>query len=294
MYTMIGMPDSVRMAIAAMGANFNPDILERTRALYAPLMQPSPDVEQTLDLPYGSHERQKVDVYTKPTAEAAPVLVYAPGGGFVSGDKRSDENFYGNLGRWFARQGVVSVIANYRLAPECPYPAGGEDVREALAWTRANITRFGGDPSRVFWFGQSAGAAHAASCLFDPAIRDANHQPVGAILASGIYRMTAARKAPNSVGYYGPDESLYAARSPINHVGQSRTPLFLSLAEFDPIGLAIPTLQLAEAVAQRDGKSPRMFWQQHHNHVSTVLSFNTGDEIFGRAVLDFMRSCEAV
>ena len=287
---MIGMPEDIRRVIAEIGPNFGPDILEKTRALYAPLMQPAPDSAATYDQPYGPHARQQVDVYTKATAQAAPVLVYVPGGGFVSGDKRSDENFYGNVGRWFARQGVVSVIANYRLAPDFAYPAGGEDVRAALAWTRDNIARFGGDPARIFLFGQSAGAAHAATCLFDPAVRDAGHQPVGAILASGIYSMSATRKAPNTVGYYGDDESRYEAMSQINHVGNSKIPLFLSLAEFDPVGLATPTLQLAAAITQRDGKSPRLFWQQHHNHVSTVLSFNTGDEIFGRAALDFMRS----
>lgn len=291
---MISMPENIRSEIAAMGANFGPDILERTRALYAPLMQPSPDISAVFDQPYGPHPRQQVDVYMKAAARDAAVLVYVPGGGFVSGDKRSDENFYGNLGRWFARQGIVTVIMNYRLAPDFAYPSGGEDVRAVLAWVRTNIATFGGDPARVFLFGQSAGAAHAATCLFDPAVRDASCQPVGAILASGIYAMSAARKGANTLGYYGADESRYAAMSPINHVATSKVPLFLSLAEYDPIGLATPTLDLATAIAQRDNKTPRLFWQQHHNHVSTVLSFNTGDEVFGRAVLDFMRSCASI
>ncbi len=291
MQTMLAMPESIRKEIAAMGAAFGPDILERTRALYAPLMQPSPDILFAFDLPYGDHPRQQLDVYHKPTARQAPVVVYVPGGGFVSGDKRSDQHFYGNVGRWFARQGIVTAIVNYRLAPDFAYPAGGEDVRAALQWVRRNIAEYGGDPEKIFLFGQSAGAAHAATCLFDPLVRDPASQPVGAILASGIYAMSAERKAPNTLGYYGGDESRYAAMSSINHIANSKIPLFLSLAEYDPISLATPTLDLATAVARRDGKNPRLFWQQHHNHVSTVLSFNTGDEVFGRAALDFMRAC---
>ena len=115
--------------------------------------------------------------------------------------------------------------------------------------------------------------------------------PLGAILASGVYRMTAETNSPNHLAYFGKDASKYEARSPITHVATSKVPLLLSLAEFDPIGLSVPTLELAAAVAARDGKAPQLFYQQHHNHVSTVLSFDTGDETFGREILDFIRTC---
>jgi triacylglycerol lipase len=287
------MPDNIRQALAEIGANFNPDVLERTRALYAPLVSTAGGIEEVQDLPYGSNARQKLDVYTPGRSGNRPVIVYVPGGGFTGGDKRSDERFYGNLGRWFARQGLVCVILNYRLAPAYGWPAGAEDVRSALAWTWTNIDEYGGHPDQMFLFGQSAGASHAATCLFDPMVREAPNQPLGAILASGVYHVDAQTNTPNHLAYFGKDASKYEARSPINHVATSKVPLLLSLAEFDPVGLSVPTLELAAAITKRDGKAPQLFYQRHHNHVSTVLSFDTGDETFGRVILNFIADCLA-
>ena len=288
---MSGMPDQIRDAIAAMGPNFNMEVQKATRELYAPLVQKSPDVEAIYDLEYGSHERQKVDVYTQGRSGRRPVILYIPGGGFNGGDKRGDEVFYGNLGRWFASQGVVTVIANYRLSPQFGWPTGGVDVASAMAWTWTNIAAYGGDPDRIFLFGQSAGATHAATCLFHPQVRDARNPPVAAILASGVYDIRGGNLPPNVKSYFGVDASKYADRSPITHIENCKIPLFLSIAEYDPTFLCAPTIELAAAVTRRDGKAPRILWQQNHNHVSTVLSFNTGDEVFGKAVIDFMRTC---
>ncbi len=70
----------------------------------------------TPDLAYGADPRQKLDVL-QPEGSAMPVLVYIPGGGFISGDKNTDGVFYSNLGVYFARHGYLTIIANYRLAP---------------------------------------------------------------------------------------------------------------------------------------------------------------------------------
>ena len=287
---MSGMPDNVRDAIAAMGPTFNPDVQMGTRNLYAPLVQQSPEIETAYDVPYGSNDRQKLDIYTPTRDGRRAVIVYIPGGGFNGGDKRGDEIFYGNLGRWFARHNVITVIANYRLAPTFGWPAGAEDATSAMAWVWTNIAQYGGDPDRIFLFGQSAGATHAATSLFHPKVRDARNPPVAAILASGVYDLRGGAWPPNVKGYFGTDAAKYEDRSPIVHIENCKIPLFLSVAEYDPVMLCAPTLDLAAAVTRRDGKAPRIYWQKGHNHVSTVLSFNTGGDAFGEAVLDFMRT----
>ena len=85
------------------------------------------------------------------------MLVYIPGGGYVGGDKNSDGVFYGNLGVYFARHGYLTIVANYRLAPAHPWPAGSQDVAGAIAWARKEAEAHGGDAGRLFLFGQSAG-----------------------------------------------------------------------------------------------------------------------------------------
>ncbi len=280
--------DPIKGAIARLGAQFNPDILAATRALYAGrIAPPSPAIRSEYDIAYGPDARQSVDVYSKQGDTAKPVLLYVPGGGFTGGDKRMDDTFYGNLAGWFAAQGFVVVTMNYRLAPDHGWPAGAEDVGSALAWISANIDRQGCDPNRILVFGQSAGATHVSTFLYHPGIAKPIAGVKGAVLASGLYRMTEQHRAPNLLSYFGADAARYADRSPVTHVANSKLPVLLTIAEFDPGMLASPTYLLAEAITRRDGKAPEVVWLKGHNHVSTVLSFGTGDEVFGRKIVAF-------
>ncbi|MBV8745613.1 MAG: alpha/beta hydrolase [Xanthobacteraceae bacterium] len=276
--------------VAAMGPNFDEEILGATRALYAPLIRkPSAAVKVTADVAYGSDPRQKLDVY-QPTGTAEHVLVYIPGGGFVGGDKNLDGVFYVNLGNYFAGHGILTIVANYRLAPTHAWPAGAQDVAGAVAWARANAKSFGGDPARIILFGQSAGATHAATYLFDPSFHPAGQAGVAAgILMSGPYSFQGELR-PNLKAYFGDDPSRYAERSPLTHVGKSRTPLLLSVAEYDPAFLAVPTYELARAVTLRDGKGPSLAYFAGHNHVSTVMSFGTAQDEVGARVREFIAS----
>jgi acetyl esterase/lipase len=280
----------VRRRVAAMGANFDQNILQATRALYAPLIRKSSGhVKITADVAYGSDPRQKLDVY-QPAEPAERVLVYIPGGGFVGGDKNADGVFYVNLGNYFASHGILTVVANYRLAPAHPWPAGAQDVAGAVAWTRANAKSFGGDPARVVLFGQSAGSTHSANYLFDPSFQPAAEPSVVAgILMSGPYSFQG-ELAANLKAYFGNDPSRYTERSPLTHVGKGRTPLLLSVAEYDPAFLAAPTYELARAVTLRDGKSPKLAYFGGHNHVSTVMSFGTAQDDVGSVVREFINS----
>lgn len=281
---------NVRHKVAAMGPNFDEEILGATRALYAPLVRkPSGGVKVTADVAYGSDARQKLDVY-QPAGAAEHVLVYIPGGGFVGGDKNLDGVFYVNLGNYFASHGILTIVANYRLAPAHAWPAGAQDVAGAVAWARANAKSFGGDPARVILFGQSAGATHAATYLFDPSFQPSGQAGVAAgMLMSGPYSFQGELR-PNLKAYFGDDPSRYAERSPLTHVGKSRTPLLLSVAEYDPAFLAVPTYELARAVTLRDGKSPSIAYFAGHNHVSTVMSFGTAQDDVGARVREFIAS----
>jgi acetyl esterase/lipase len=281
---------NARRKVAAMGPNFDEEILGATRALYAQLIRkPSAAVKVTADVAYGNDPRQKLDVY-QPAGAAEHVLVYIPGGGFVGGDKNLDGVFYVNLGNYFASHGILTIVANYRLAPAHAWPAGAQDVAGAVAWARANAKSFGGDPARIILFGQSAGSTHAATYLFDPSFQPSGQAGVAAgILMSGPYSFQGELR-PNLKAYFGDDPSRYADRSPLTHVGKSRTPLLLSVAEYDPAFLAVPTFELARAVTLRDGKSPSLAYFAGHNHVSTVMSFGTPQDEVGERVREFIAS----
>jgi len=283
-------PPGIAEKIKAMGAKFDNDINAATRALYLPLVQrqAAAKVTITADIAYGGDPRQKLDLY-RPDGRRLPMLVYIPGGGYVGGDKNADGAFYGNLGIYFANHGYLAVVANYRLAPAHPWPAGAQDVAGAVAWARHEGESHGGDPNRVFLFGQSAGATHAASYLFDPQFHPASGVGVTAaiLMSGGAYRI-AANPAPNQRAYFGTDAGQYEARSPITHVGKSKVPLFLSVAEYDPGTLTAPTFDLARAVSLRDGQAPQFAFMRGHNHVSTVQSIGSGQDDVGARLREYL------
>jgi acetyl esterase/lipase len=281
---------TLRRRIAGMGPHFDQAILQETRALYQPLLPPaSAGVKVRQDVPYGPGERQRLDVYAPADAAGLPVLLYVPGGGFVGGNKREEDGFYANIGHHFAQRGFLVLTMNYRLAPDHPWPAGGEDVGFAVTWAREHAAAHGGDPSRIAVFGQSAGASHVLTWLFDPVLK--GDKPVSAVvLASGTYRVAGDKIAPNVMAYFGSDRSRYDARSPITHVRRTGIPFLLTVSEFDPPFLASPTFELAAKLTSENGRAPELRWLAGHNHVSNVLSIGTADDGAANVVMDFLGS----
>jgi triacylglycerol lipase len=286
------MPDSIRVAIAAMGATLTPETVEMTENLYTPLARavPRTGVRVTKNVSYGTDPRQVLDVYQREGGKAMPVVVFVHSGGFVAGDKDSNEEIYANVPRYFAWYGFLGINANYRLAPAAPWPAGAQDVGAVVAWAARHAAAYGGDAARIFLVGHAAGATHVASYVFDRSLQPAGGSGVaGAILLSGLYRVTAADPPPVKA-YFGADPAQYAARSPLGHVPGSSVPVLIAIAEYDPLPLALPSIELLQAICQRDGRCPRFVRLAHHNHISTAASFNTGDETLGREILDFLRT----
>ena len=287
------LPAEVRAKIAEMGPVLTPDLIRMTMEMFAPLAKPTAlaGIKGSEDLAYGADERNKLDLFQPEGKRHLPILVFIPGGGFVGGNKRSNDAIYANIGAYFARHGLLTLIANYRLAPLHPWPAGAEDVGKVVAWARANATAYGGNSRRIFLMGHSAGATHVASYVFDSSLHPKEGAGIaGAILVSGFYEVKPAELAPNITAYFGTDQAQFAARSPITHVGESKLPLFIAVAEYDPPFLEIPSLDLAARVCARDGKCPRLAWLKGHNHISELASVNTKDEALSRQVLDFLRT----
>ena len=97
----------------------------------------------------------RLDVYRPRGARRGlPVLLHIHGGGFRILSK--DTHWLMGLG--FARAGMLVFNVNYRLAPEHPFPAAVEDVSAAYRWVVEHAASWGGDPSRLFVAGESAGA----------------------------------------------------------------------------------------------------------------------------------------
>jgi acetyl esterase len=97
--------------------------------------------------------------YRPAVAEAAPLLLFFHGGGFVVGDIESHDG----LCRMICRDAAIHVLSvDYRLAPEHRAPAAVDDCVAAYRWARGHAAELGADPSRIGVGGDSAGGNLAA------------------------------------------------------------------------------------------------------------------------------------
>ncbi|MGG5809215.1 alpha/beta hydrolase [Falsiroseomonas sp. CW058] len=292
------MPAELQATMDRIGPVWGTDILGNvaiSERAYTPLLAAAPrdGVEVRRDVAYGPDPKQVLDIHARPGLTRAPVVVFFHGGAYVRGDKRVNDEIYGNVATWFARQGMVGINATYRLAPASPWPGGAQDVGAVVAWARENAARLGGDPDRILLIGHSAGATHVANYAFDRSIHPAAGPGVaGVVLMSGRYRLEYVANDPNArnmQAYFGADAAQYPARSAITHVGGSRLPVFIVVAEYDNPGLDVSGAELFSAICARDGACPRFARLERHNHLSMVHHFNTADEALGREILAFLQ-----
>ncbi|MCZ8286724.1 MAG: alpha/beta hydrolase [Bacteroidia bacterium] len=119
---------------------------------------------RTDNIAYGPEARQRLDVYQpQGGVRNAPVVVFFYGGSWSKGE-RADYRFVGEAP---ASQGIVAVVADYRLSPAVRYPVFVQDSARAVRWARDHAAEYGADPARLFVMGHSAGAYNAAMVALD-------------------------------------------------------------------------------------------------------------------------------
>jgi len=290
------MPADLAAKIKAIGPVLEPKMIQDTFDLYAQRVpKAAPGVSSVEDLAYGPDARQRLDVFAPAAAPggAMPVVLFVPGGGYVGGAKsREGVPFYQNVGVFFARHGIVGVTMNYRLAPKHAWPAGGEDVAAAIGWIRKNIGDYGGDASRIFLFGQSAGGTHVAHYVFDERLQPADGRDgvAGAILQSAVLDPAGGPGGPNVEAYFGPRAG-WAEKSLLTKLEGRKIPVFIVFAELDPKPFRDQAALLAEGLAKRDGASPPTLDLPGHNHISEIAHLGSADDTaFGQALLEFVRT----
>jgi len=94
-------------------------------------------------------ERCVLDIYYPEGVSGYSTIVWFHGGGLKNGNKSILEGF--------KEKGLAVVAVNYRLHPKVKAPVYIEDAAASVAWVFKNIETFGGDASRIFVSGSSAG-----------------------------------------------------------------------------------------------------------------------------------------
>ena len=289
-------PDNIAQKVRAAGQAMDPSAGQ----LYAPMFPKEAWAGVTIqrDIAYGSDPLQKLDVFTADAnkGKKLPVLLFVHGGGFTRGDKHGD--FYpDNITLWAAKSSMVGVNIDYRLAPKDPWPAGVKDLAAAIAWTKANIARYGGDPNFIVIFGHSAGANHVADYAAHPEVRGAEASSVkGVVMLSPAYAAPQAGQGgqaarPNP--YYGQDADLGSQAGQITRLTASPYPLFYGYAEFDPPPMKATASALIEGVCKTQSRCPKSVELKDSNHFTEGMAVGTPDQQLTGPLLQWIKGLPA-
>lgn len=202
-------------------------------------------VRKFADVAYADGDRKKLDIYAPAQlAGPAPVVMFIYGGGWAAGDKFE----YEFVGRAFAANGYVAVIPDYRKYPKVTYPDFLYDNAQAMKWIEGNIAGYGGDTSRFFVAGHSAGAYNSVMLALDSSFTREYGVTMPILAVAGIsgpynfypFEYDEVRRAfgsaPNPEG-----------TQPINLITANAPPMLLASGTADPI----VRVQNSSAMAQK-------------------------------------------
>jgi len=191
-------------------------------------------IRPTRSVLFGSHQRQRVDIYEpEGVVEPLPLILFVHGGGWRTGDNKYVQGkpaFYNEKGYYFASTG-------YRLLPDHPVEDQAADIGAALQSLVGQAGSIGFDPSRVVIMGHSSGAHLAALVASDPKYAgDAFVSIKGAVLLDSagydvVQHLEDAdfgtkRVYQDAFGYV---QERQRALSPITHAGAPDAPNWLAL-----------------------------------------------------------------
>src|SRR2546426_9682911 len=253
-------------------------------------MKISQQVEARKDISYsdGAEEdaaKHKLDVYIPKGKLNAPVLFFIHGGAWRTGDR----SYYPPLGNRYAREGFLTVVPSYRLAPKHPHPAQIEDVAAAFAWTARHVAEYGGDTNRIYVAGHSAGGHLGALLSLDEhwlATYQLSPKLIRGVLAlSGVYNLTIG-ESQDSV--FGHDPQVRRDASPLFHIKAGAPPFLVGFCQWDYFTLPAQARQFQRAL-QRAGVNAELLYIPEENHLSEIINVTRNDDPIVEAALRFMK-----
>lgn len=197
----------------------------------------TPEVKTDLFYTEAKDKLQSLDVYSPPTGDKHPVIVWIHGGGWKKGDKAGLQQ----KPQAFVDKGFVLVSINYRLAPAVTLKDMMGDIAKAIRWVRDHAAEHRGDPTQVVVMGHSSGAHLAALICTDDRYLKAEGVPMSLLkgcvpLDVSAYDLPKHLKdggttpVANYTSVFGATEAEQREFSPVYHIAKDKgIPPFLIL-----------------------------------------------------------------
>lgn len=241
-----------------------------------------------------SIDKHSLDIYYPENSKDRPVMVFIHGGSWSYGDR----SWYRLLGYTFAKQGIVTVIISYRLAPDYIYPAQIEDTVHAVNYVFNNISKYGGNPEFIYLCGHSAGAHIVSSIIFNDKFREQlsfEHQKLnGLILISGPFLISeefiVKEKYSKTVEkVFTENKEVWDDASPFNHVKKIDIPIFIAYAENDWL-LAKFQSKIFQKKLIDSGCNSEIKEIKTKNHYSEIVFMQLPEDEMHKEVLNFINT----
>jgi arylformamidase len=237
-----------------------------------------------LDIPYGSHPGERLDIFPAAGAHPAPIQIFIHGGYWHLLDK-ADFSF---VARAFQPAGAAVVVINYGLIPAVDMDELVRQCRAAVAWTYRQAAGFGGDAKRIFLSGHSAGG-HLVAMLLATDWR-AFGAPADVIKGctgiSGLYDLEPIRLSYlNDVLKLSPEDAW--GNSPVHLTPARGGSLLLAVGGDEGPEYHRQTDDLAAAWRRR-GLAARILDQPGLNHFSIISQLEDPKSELSRAILGQM------
>jgi acetyl esterase/lipase len=272
--------------------------------LYKRTKLPEDQIRRNLCYCEGSQdEKHRLDLFL-PRGTNWPLMVFIHGGALNSGDKAlrvCGADVYGNIGRFYAAHGIGVAVINYRLQPAVTWREQVDDVAQAIAWAYSRMGSFGGDSSRLFVAGHSAGAHLAAHVALD--CRPLERLGLSPSILSGVVAASGAALDLTDTKTYelghrlrhyerrfrcgDPTDAWRKEASPITYVGCNAPPFLIFYAARESKALQRQSQLLHEAL-QRNGVPSRLVIVPGQNHCRIVLTLSREDRISAQEILKFI------
>jgi acetyl esterase/lipase len=248
------------------------------------------------DLPYAErqNERQTLDVHAPTTGRSHPIIFWIHGGGWQAGDKTDVQV----KPQAFVDKGFVFISTNYRLLPTVTIKQMAGDIAKAIRWVHDHAGQYGGDPTRIFVMGHSAGAQLAALLCTDDRYLKVEGLSLsivrGCVPVDGDtydvpmqIRAVEKRIADIYRRKFG-DEASQKDLSPVTHVSKGKSiPPFLILHVAEHPETKAQSQRLATAL-QEAGISARAFPAEGKNHTTINTDLGLPGDNPTQALFEFL------
>ena len=244
------------------------------------------------------------------------MLIYVSGGAGNKMEPVPDgDAFYDNIMLWAVKNGMTGVNVQRRGGQGLEWDEPAKDIGRVIDWVQKNISKYKGNPDRVFIWAHSAGTGPVSTYVSHPELYGPKGVGLKGVVLMGTpnFNIAPVTVPGRGAGPGGPpkggppnakgdgkgkgggraplDPATQLARSNLPGLLKVNIPIFLGAGELDLSGITAFHEILKDQLCMAN-HCPTVMIFKDHSHVSEVFSPNTADDSVTGPILKWMKSAK--